>query len=209
MIAVLDHRSRPEQRYPHLHIAPLSIPMPLTSLAETCHSAALVVPWILAPHCPLPDEWPTRVNGLSPVIRAGGGKPLTPSWHTPGTSPAQSPPRMCGPPDVNAVNADFNAVWQTQLDRRRDALAPHWNARTRTVVGKRDWQAIWASWHFITQNLHKAGDKHIKKMNRLRRVKASVMLKGTWVCVLWCRSDGRVYVGQMGARGSKRSVTNG
>ena len=46
MIAVLDHRSNPAQRY--LQRAPISTPLPLTSIVEACPSKALAVPWIAA-----------------------------------------------------------------------------------------------------------------------------------------------------------------
>ena len=44
VMAVLDHRSSPAQRYPHLQCASISIPLPLTCFIEACPSKAFVVP---------------------------------------------------------------------------------------------------------------------------------------------------------------------
>ena len=76
-----------------------------------------------------------------------------PLWHTEGALPADDQTETQQPADLNA---NLNQIWQAQQDRRRDALAPRWNARTRTIANRGDLCAIWEMWNYINDRLHLA-----------------------------------------------------
>ena len=199
VIAVLDQCSNPTQQYPHLQCAPISTPLPLISIIEACSSKALAVPWVLAQQRPFPEAWPTRMNRPSPVLRSSFCKSTTPVWHTGCALPVDDRTKARRPVDLNA---DFYQIWQPQQERQHDVLTPRRSTKTKTKAGRKNWNTIWEWWDNINDRVHLVGDKPIKKIHSIRCVQASVLKTGAWIYVLWCKTDGRVYIGQTGRGGS-------
>ena len=90
--------------------------------------------------------------------------------------------------------------------KRRTALAPPWNARTRKLVTTKAWPTVFRSWDRINKHLHECPSAHARKIHALRLGDFSVFTEGCWVYVLRCLHDHRVYIGQTGGRQFFRRV---
>ena len=151
------------------------------------------------PSLPMPRSLQpaVRQNALQPMAKAAGGRAYLPqpaAEFTPDTGEAA------------ALDERFNEQWNQEVEARRSALAPRWNARTRQQVNRRDWSAVEASWDAVNAALELSRKKHVRRLHALRRTRASVSTPGTWIYALWTLDDPEIYIGQVGAQGKERSV---
>ena len=86
----------------------------------------------------------------------------------------------------------FSDIWDAEVEKRRTALAPRWNARTRKLVTTKAWPTVFRSWDGINKHLHECPSAHARKIHALRLGDFFVITEGCWVYVLWCLHDHRV-----------------
>ena len=188
---------------------------------------AVVSLWGLARARGLTGITPDQRLRLQPVVRASGGIVLTPpvihrldcGVHSAG-SPSDNPLTWCEmmftqfahplvavpTPGLDVTCPTFDTLWETELEVRRSALAPRWNAKRKHLVYVKNWDAVFDSWDRVNAALGLVSQSHLRRLHTMRMTRASVRDEGCWVYVLWCVSDGRVYVGQTGGRDNFRSV---
>ena len=100
----------------------------------------------------------------------------------------------------------FNDLWEVEREVRCSALAPRWNAKRSHVVHVKDWDAIFGLWDRVNVAPGTARPSHLRRLHAMRLTRVSVREDGCWVYVLWCLTEGRVCIGQIGGRENFRCV---
>ena len=125
------------------------------------------------PTLPIPQNLQSAVrqNALQPTAKAAAGR----------TYLLQEAAEFTPEAGEEATLDDrFNEIWKHEVEVRRSALAPRWNARTRQQVNRRNRSVVEASWDAINKVLALSRKKQVRRPHVLRRTKASVSTPGTW-----------------------------